>query len=30
MVDGNNGTINIESKLNEGTEVTLTFPTTKE
>ena len=30
MVDGNNGTINIDSKLNEGTEVTLTFPTTKE
>ncbi|MGN1012357.1 MAG: ATP-binding protein [Clostridia bacterium] len=30
MVDGNNGTINIDSKLNEGTEVTMTFPTTKE
>lgn len=30
MVDGNNGTIAIESKLNEGTEVTMTFPTTKE
>jgi len=30
MVDGNNGTINIESKLNEGTEVTLTFPSKKE
>lgn len=30
MVDGNNGTINIESKLNEGTEVTVVFPTTKE
>ena len=30
MVDGNNGTININSKLNEGTEVTMTFPTKKE
>lgn len=30
MVDGNNGTINIDSKLNEGTEVTITFPTKKE
>ncbi len=30
MVDGNNGTINIDSKLNEGTEVIITFPTTKE
>jgi two-component system sensor histidine kinase VicK len=30
MVDGNNGTINIDSKLNEGTEVTMTFPTKKE
>ncbi len=26
MVDGNNGTIQIDSKLNEGTEVLLTFP----
>ena len=30
MVDGNGGTIEINSKLNEGTEVTMTFPTTKE
>ena len=30
MVHGNNGTININSKLNEGTEVTMTFPTKKE
>ena len=30
MVDGNNGTININSNLNEGTEVTMTFPTKKE
>ena len=30
MVDRNNGTINIDSKLNEGTEVTMTFPTSKE
>lgn len=29
MVEGNNGTIAIDSKLNEGTEVTMTFPTTK-
>ena len=30
MVDGNNGTIQIEIKLNEGTEVTVIFPSTKE
>ena len=30
MVDGNNGTITINSKLNEGTEVTMTFPTKKD
>lgn len=30
MVDGNDGTITIESKVDEGTEVTMTFPTTKE
>ena len=29
MVEGNNGTIVMDSKLNEGTEVTMTFPTTK-
>ena len=30
MVDRNNGTINIDSKLNEGTEVTMTFPVNRE
>ncbi len=30
MVDGNKGQINIDSKLNEGTEVTLVFPSHKE
>ncbi len=29
MVDGNDGTIKIDSKLDEGTEVTMTFPTPK-
>ena len=30
MVDGNHGQINIDSKLNEGTEVTVVFPSHKE
>ncbi len=30
MVDGNHGQINIDSKLNEGTEVTVVFPSRKE